>query len=337
MRKQTVAIILCLTTALAAAVSAQETANSLAATRHPGDSLTLTAITAPVMTRMPATTGHATEQGFQLQRSAGLDAPSLRLQLSRPAPLLQFNYNNVNLEQYAPMQAMHPHGFTPDDTPQYNFTNRGYSSTSQSGIIHRWDSGYLEGGNGLMTMPLLGSMRTAEASVTQHFGERWTLTGGISLQKYAVPHGAYNTFAANALATYTLTRNVSFSAFTAYQSGAFFSNYPSAATVNFGGYATLLTNNQRWGVDLGAQGYKQLGYGPTAVVPIVRPFYMLGGQKLGIDFGPMIYNAIHSASHRVNGGAGFGNPSIMPNLPRISDATLGHPSSYFQKGYQPRR
>ncbi len=134
--------------------------------------------------------------------------------------------------------------------------------------------------------------------------------------KYNEPWQAYNTFGGNATVAYMLNDNVSLNAFANYQSAPFWSGVHGGGLLVYGGYMTFKTNNDKWGVDVGAQNIHDPVTGRNVVLPIVKPYYNLYGTKLGIDVGGLLYQVFKNISLNVNGGGddhnGYGNVIIAP-------------------------
>ncbi len=187
---------------------------------------------------------------------------------------------------------------------------------SQSGELAIWDNGSIAGFSSYSTMPIIGSVGSAGFGISHNFSEQLNFSAGISFNKYSLPHNAYNTYSFNGQLTYTLNRNMSLSAFGSYESNNFLNSNPYMrhnSFANYGGYLTANTNNQRWGVDVGAQRYYDPYRRRWMTVPIVRPYYNLNGYKLGFDFGGIINNLLESVGVFLNGNdndfRGFQNSS----------------------------
>lgn len=175
---------------------------------------------------------------------------------------------------------------------------------TQSGVLTIWDNGHIAGFSSYKTMPILGSVGSAGFGIDQDFGERLNFSGGISFNKYNLPHNAYNSFALNGQLTYTLNRNLSLSAFGSYESTNFLNSnpyMPYSTSTNYGGFLTANTNNQRWGVDVGAQRYYDPYRRRWMTMPIVRPYYNLNGYKLGVDVGSILNQLLESVGVFLNG------------------------------------
>ncbi|MGN0213359.1 MAG: hypothetical protein ACI4AH_00945 [Muribaculaceae bacterium] len=262
----------------------------------------------------------STAEGYNLQKNAGLDAPALTPKLSpinnAKSPRLDVDRYIDSLDYRFPDVAMpNRYAVTGSSSDMIWQRNMFANDFTREGELLHWYDGYVSGYSGMSTMPLQGSVRWAGAAVTQNFGEHWQVSTGATFQKYAVPWNAYNTFSFNGSLMYTLNRNISVSAFGLYESSPFFSrNSTNRASLLYGGYMTLKTDNDKWGVDVGAQTYRDPATGQSATLPIFRPFYNLNGQKLGFDLGGLLYQLFHSLSVNVNGGGYYEGGSMPANI-----------------------
>lgn len=273
----------------------------------------------------------STAEGYRLQKNIGLEAPKLATQVS-PSRIYvpqitsktfvdSMVYHNPEVE--IPEQYRYPE--------ENNFIwqrNMFANDMNQQGKIARWENGYLEGFSSYQTQPLLGSVRQGGATVTQHFGDRWKMSLSGMLMKYNEPWNAYNTYGGTAEVGYMINDNMSVTAFGNYESAPFWSNARRGGYGAFGGYMTFKTNNDKWGVDVGAQNVRDFQTGRSATLPIIRPFYNYHGQKLGIDLGGLLYQLFENMSINLNGnGSGYA-PGMM-NMP----APVPHAKSLgFERG-----
>lgn len=168
------------------------------------------------------------------------------------------------------------------------------------GAIATWRSGMLYGSSSQVYNRMFGTSAHVGVGGVQTLGKHWTFNANLSLNKYSFAD-RFNTFGASGSATYDASRNVGFTVFGSYQSSPFFGGPTSLrAFGGGGGYMSLKTNNQKWGVDVGAQTF----YDPVNHVwrnqPIVMPYYNLNGQKLGFDFGGLLYQVFRGLSESNN-------------------------------------
>ena len=148
--------------------------------------------------------------------------------------------------------------------------------------IISWDSGALYGSNTQYFTNMWGYYATANILATQQIDDNWLLAGGAGLQKYG---GMYNTFSLNGSATYLINKNISATAFGNYESPSFLTQGNLGASYEYGGYMSFETNNHKWGMDVGARHGFNPWNGQHYTIPIARPYYKIGKNKIGIDFG----------------------------------------------------
>ena len=105
---------------------------------------------------------------------------------------------------------------------------------------------------------------------------------------------------------YRLGRNASVTAISGINYYGWMSPSPNTMTAYYGGYMTLNTNNGKWAVDVGMRQVYNSTTGRWDTVPIVMPYYNLGGAKLGFDFGGLLYGAFNKAKE-----ARYSEPEYM--------------------------
>lgn len=195
------------------------------------------------------------------------------------------------------------------EIPKFPIVKRGDS-------LPQWGTGYLYGSHQYAGNMMYGYIASVNMGVVQNLGDYFTVTGGVSLNKYSV---FYNTATFNGSVTWHPNRYFSVTAFGAYMPGSFLSPINIGQEFVWGGYASVQTDTDvPFGIDLGARDY----YGTFSgheVVPIVQPYIKLGGSKLGFDFGPMIKNAIDKANGHNGIGGGFSPiPKPMKVVPPVA-------------------
>jgi hypothetical protein len=170
-------------------------------------------------------------------------------------------------------------------------------------FLPAWKTGYMYGSHSYQGSFMHGYVATANAGIYQNLGDYWNVNTNVELQKYSV---YYNTAVFNGSVTWHPSRYFALTAFGYYSPGSFLSPMNIGQSFQWGGYATLQSDTDvPFGVDVGArQTYDS--YTGHEVIPIVQPFVKLGGAKLGIDFGPIIKNALWKSK------GGGGHPGIGP-------------------------
>ncbi len=179
--------------------------------------------------------------------------------------------------------------------------------------LPRWATGYMYGYNGQSNSLLYGYRAIAGAGISQALGEYWTVTGGLALNKYSI---YYNMATFDGSLTWHPNPYFSTTVFGSY-GRSFLSPMKIGSSFEWGGFVTVQTDTDLpFGVDAGVRN----GYDPMTghwSAPIIQPFVKLGDAKLGIDFGPMIQDAIWRANHKgYESGPGV-VPRPVKNLPAV--------------------
>lgn len=85
-----------------------------------------------------------------------------------------------------------------------------------------------------------------------------------------------------------------------------------AATTGFGGYFDYHLGG-RWGVRVGAQGYRSVLSGKWEAQPMVMPYFRVTKKDvIGVDVGGILYNLLKDNLN--NGWGRPGNPTIAPRM-----------------------
>lgn len=183
-----------------------------------------------------------------------------------------------------------------DETPALKWRS---ITPPRGGYFPTWSTGYLYGSHSSSGSLLYGYTSYANIGIKQHLGDYWTFDGNIGLQKYSV---YYNTAVFYGSINWHPTHWFELTAFGSYMPGSFLSPVQISPAFQWGGFATLQTDTDvPFGIDLGARD----SYDPMSghqVTPIVQPFVKVGGAKIGIDFGPMIRDAIWKDNDRSRNG-----------------------------------
>lgn len=181
----------------------------------------------------------------------------------------------------------------------------GFPILQRGDYLPRWSTGRIIGTSGMVGDKFSGYTAYSQMGFRQSLGEYWTLDASLSLQKTMY----YNTASLNTSLRWHPSPYFEFTTFASYMPGTFMSQVQAVPTFQWGGYATFKTDTDvPFGVDLGASDY----YDPFSghhVVPIVQPFIKIGESKLGIDLGPLIYDAINKHGH---GGVDVGPINPIP-------------------------
>lgn len=180
----------------------------------------------------------------------------------------------------------------------------------KSDIAH-WEGGALYGMNGTEVIYGTGAVRNATAIAYQNIGNL-RLTGSASFEKYNFYRNIGNGFAANLIAEYTFNRNVGVTAFGNMHNMGFGNGYTS---YHYGGFFSFTTNNNKWGIDLGARRYYNPVTHQWSTDPIVMPYYKFNGQKLGVDIGGILKSIFISVGENASPHTIKPTPEWHPGMP----------------------
>lgn len=186
-------------------------------------------------------------------------------------------------------------------------------------LLH-WNGGGITGhASHFANLTAYGS--TGGVTLSQQWG-RLSLATDVTMSKAAVNAvGIVNGIGADAQLSYRVNRNVTVTGFGGIGNYGMMGPAPAMTTGHFGGYVSLTTNNDRWGIDLGVREAYNPMTGRWETIPIAMPYYKLWGSKLGFDFGSILYQALfdikESISERkmnMSGNAPHGSGIIAPPI-----------------------
>lgn len=190
-----------------------------------------------------------------------------------------------------------------------------------------WDGGMLVGGHNSMGAHGIYYANEASVMAVHRIGDL-QLQGTASLNKLATFHDVTNGASVDLTATYPLGRNVSVTGFGGvYQSGLF--QPGGTRSYYYGGYVTLLTNNKKWGADLGVRRVYNPYTGSWETIPVAMPYYNLHGAKLGFDFGGLIYHFLQSAKEaKMQNDVNRGPNIVIPTNQKVEIRPIEVPNRY---------
>ncbi len=179
----------------------------------------------------------------------------------------------------------------------YNFShNFNLNSNYAAGAITTWQGGGIFASSAMNTFPGMGNIATGAVSVTQDFG-RFSITGSIVGSKYHLDNQLYNSYGVSGHLSYQLSDRITLNAFGNYQhhNGFYHSMQamPYIARSSYG--ATMgMQMSDKFSMEVGVQRYYDPFSKKWFTTPIVIPQIDINGHKLGIDFGGLIYQVVHS-------------------------------------------
>ena len=179
--------------------------------------------------------------------------------------------------------------------------------------------GYIYATGGIQTMPGLMAINSGSLNIEQNFGNLNVSVYGVAT-KYGYFHGLQTSYGFGGSLTYKFNEKISATVFGEYHSGIRMHNPAMAGYVyipRFGGYIDY-SFSDRFGVELGAQGYQSMMTQRIEAQPIVRPYFRLSkNNKIGIDIGGILYQVLNSRSNKYNQSR---NPTIGPPVQKLSQA-----------------
>lgn len=192
---------------------------------------------------------------------------------------------------------------------------------NMGGSILQWNNGAMFGMGSYNTLVGIGSVGSASIGLTQNFNNL-DITIYANADKYNIVHGVHNNFGISATASYRFNNHFTLNVFGRHQNNVNFDpRFRNATPYSSYGMSLTAMLNEKWGADVGMQRVYDPYSRQWRNIPIVAPFFKLGGQKLGFDFGGILYNIFQNLSENFNGSyknnnnGGFNgkNPTIAPN------------------------
>lgn len=194
---------------------------------------------------------------------------------------------------------------TPADTLIIN--PRAVSLSFDRPYLTAWKNGGVVGYHGSYA-DLLSFRNVAGATAIQQWGNM-TVTGGLNMSKgIGNGIGIVNGIGGNMTASYRLSDNVILNAFGGMNYNGFMGPAPNMTSYYYGGYVTLLTNNGKWGMDMGVRRIYNSFTGRWETVPMAMPYYNLNGAKLGIDVGGILYSIFSGMAESKNTNVNVSSP-----------------------------
>jgi len=196
-------------------------------------------------------------------------------------------------------------------TPQMRYNAIPY------GQIAEWRTGGISAAMGSASMPGLMGVEIGHIWIHQSMGAL-TFAANADAIKYGYFRGLETQYGFSGSLTYDINEQFSATLFGSYHTAPHrfmtpaMLGYVSIPTI--GGFLDWRIND-RWGVEIGAQGYRSPIIRQWRIQPMVVPYFRLNKKaKLGIDVGGILYNIIESQASK-HTGSFVGNPTIPPPIP----------------------
>lgn len=191
--------------------------------------------------------------------------------------------------------------------------------TIKQPYLYGWDGGMMTGFS-QGTSNFSSVVNVSGINVLQYWGNL-SMNGSVYLSKGLYNGiGMANGFGADLGIGYRLSDNVSLHAIGGIVSFGYLGPLSNATGAYYGGYVSLLTNNHKWGLDVGVRRVYNNFSGRWETIPITMPYYNLNGAKIGIDVGGLVYGIFSGAAKSsfkkssVNSDARRGPAIIAPPI-----------------------
>ena len=185
--------------------------------------------------------------------------------------------------------------------------------------IAGWRNGIIYASGGIGTMPGLMAINSGSINVMQNFG-RLTVSVYGTATKYGYFNGLETSYGVGGELSYRFSDKVNLTLFGAYHSSVRLNQPAMAGYANiphFGGYVDY-SFSERFGVEVGAQGYHSMITKRIEAQPIIRPYFKLSkNNKIGFDIGGILYQMLNSRSYQHDQPR---NPTIGPPVQKLSQA-----------------
>lgn len=198
------------------------------------------------------------------------------------------------------------------------FSYPDFSFSAGQADLLSWPQGAFYATGGSTELPGLMGIEQGALNLSQSLG-KFNLTVYGSATKYGFFQGLETSYGFGGELTYVINDKTSITMFGSYNSPVGITQPAMMGYVGvptFGGYVNYRFH-PRWGVKVGAQSYRSLVTRQWETQPIVMPYFRLGQNDIGLDFGGIIYGLIKSAADENWGKSG--NPTISPPFQKMSD------------------
>lgn len=238
--------------------------------------------------------------------SAAVEMPvvgAASVELPTVFALPSFDYSPLPVEVVAPVIA-------PLEVPPMDLSVRYHFAPGRADLIS--GGGFRLSATGdAQRMPGLMGVESGGFQASQTIS-RVTIAVNAQAHKYGFFNGFARQFGVGGSVSWQVNERISLHAFGSYYSTPRMFIPPAVAgfmaTSSYGGFASY--NGDGWGFDLGAQNVYNPSLRHWEMVPIVRPYIVIGNTPIGVDVGPIIYQLLRNAI-----GSGSNNPTIGPPTP----------------------
>lgn len=241
--------------------------------------------------------------------SATTDSATLHGPTSIPLPSQPETINSTAYDRNVPLNRQ------ANTVNPAAYTYQIYHLTRGIAPIHTWDTGALYAAGSSTSLPGAMGIEAGTLNLRQDFGAlTLRLYGGAS--KYGYFCGLDTRWNFGGEATYHIDDQWSLTIFGEYSTCG---GLPQPALAGF--YSTPSAGvfldyrfARKWGVRMGIRSERSMLSGQWETRPMLIPYYMLGGQSIGIDVGGILYELLRSKNDM-----GPRNPTIGPPVQKLSD------------------
>jgi hypothetical protein len=201
------------------------------------------------------------------------------------------------------------------NVPEFSF------ASPVPGVIAGWDGGGIFGFTSMASLPGLMGIESGRLGLFQNFG-RFSFTAYAAAEKYGSLNKLDRSVGFGGSLSFQASDQISFTVFGSYYSPL---RDPRGAEAGYiaipsvGGYMDY-SFNEHWGVQVGAQGYRNSANGHWRTQPIVKPYYRINkSTAIGVDVGGILYNLMYNQRDKSN--RRMQNPTVP--IPRMGALPVG--------------
>ncbi len=195
------------------------------------------------------------------------------------------------------------------------YTYRTYPYAPGIAPIYSWDTGSLYASGATTSLPGTMGIESGALNLRQDFGAlSLHIHGDVS--KYGHFCGLDTRWGFGGDITYRFNDKWSITAFGGYFSGGGMPQPALAGYYDTPSIGAFLDYRfaRKWGVRMGMRSERSMLSGQWETRPMLEPYFMLGGQSIGIDVGGILYELLRSKNDW-----GPRNPTIGPPVQKLSD------------------
>ena len=241
--------------------------------------------------------------------AASTDTVGMHSPTSTPVPSQSASSDEAAYDRRAPLDRQLP----PVNPAAYTY--RVYPYAPGIAPIYTWGTGSLYASGATTSMPGAMGIESGALNFRQNFGSlSLHLYGGAS--KYGYFRGLDTRWGFGGDATYRFNDQLTLTVFGGYSTSGGLPQPALAGSYDTPSIGAFLDYRfaRKWGIRMGVQSERSMLTGRWETRPMIEPYFMLGGQPIGIDVGGILYELLRSKSDW-----GPRNPTIGPPVQKLSD------------------